>query len=592
MYNITKEEFVQFAESEFPGSPYYWGNGYCYIQAGTCLGQYLHYEYNADKVHLDIEGGNWRPLRDCLRKNLKDPSITGNHWGRYDCRWTLERSLDSSEEVMEAFRTIRYIMEPHILGFESQCFENTLISENDEFPIDAHYVYFDELFNKDLAIPEYQRPYRWCEKNVFQLLNDINNSLSEGKRHYLIGSIILHEDCEKSVFNIVDGQQRITTLILLMKCLGYTGTLPELKYNHTDSFYNICHNSDVIESWLGLNVPNRQIFLAYLFNSCQFVQITVKKLSEAFQMFESQNGRGKELEPYNLLKAYHIRAMVSNSREDKIICDTRWENAAMYLSPQGNRKDILKQLFDEQLYRTRVWSRGDGAYTFTKNDVEEFKGLTLGKANSLEFAYQNFLLQKDMACQLLHSLNPNIFKIKNRFLHGDPDNLDPFSFINQMILNGKSFFDYIETYVEIYKRIFLELETSQMTLFKEFYRQHCLYGGFDSRVGDGYVRQVYKSAIMLVFDRFGERGVYHIYKSIYKCVYRFRLENKQVRYKTMANASNVSWIFTTINNAKNLSDLNTFKVKAHRISETIKVVYDLAPVREVFKLGSEYDTVK
>ena len=120
MYFLTKEEFEQFAISEFPGSPYYWGNGYCYIQAGSCLGKNLHYEYNAEKVHLDIEGGNWRPFRDYLRNNLKDPNVSGNHWGRYDCRWTLERTLNSSEDVKEAFRFIRFIMEPHILGFESQ----------------------------------------------------------------------------------------------------------------------------------------------------------------------------------------------------------------------------------------------------------------------------------------------------------------------------------------------------------------------------------------------------------------------------------------------------------------------------------------
>lgn len=45
--------------------------------------------------------------------------------------------------------------------------------------------------------------------------------------------------------------------------------------------------------------------------------IVVKDRSEAFQMFDSQNGRGKELEAYNLLKAYHIRAMEQNSREEK-----------------------------------------------------------------------------------------------------------------------------------------------------------------------------------------------------------------------------------------------------------------------------------
>lgn len=51
---------------------------------------------------------------------------------------------------------------------------------------------------------------------------------------------------------------------------------------------------------------------------CEFVVIKVKELAEAFQMFESQNGRGKDLEAYNLLKAYHIRAMENDSQSEKL----------------------------------------------------------------------------------------------------------------------------------------------------------------------------------------------------------------------------------------------------------------------------------
>ena len=40
-------------------------------------------------------------------------------------------------------------------------------------------------------------------------------------------------------------------------------------------------------------------------------------------MFDSQNGRGKELEAYNLLKAYHIRAMELNGQDEKIKCAFR-----------------------------------------------------------------------------------------------------------------------------------------------------------------------------------------------------------------------------------------------------------------------------
>ena len=67
-----------------------------------------------------------------------------------------------------------------------------------------------------LQIPPYQRPYRWEYKNVKQLLEDIATNKNAGKQKYRIGSVILYKKDEKS-YEIVDGQQRITSLLLLAK---------------------------------------------------------------------------------------------------------------------------------------------------------------------------------------------------------------------------------------------------------------------------------------------------------------------------------------------------------------------------------------
>ena len=94
--------------------------------------------------------------------------------------------------------------------------------------------------------------------------------------------------------------------------------------------------------WLSLNIKDFASFKAYILCSCQVVRIVVKKLNEAFQMFESQNGRGKELEAYNLLKAYHIRAMSNDSKASKIEYDKQWESAALYC--RDGYKTILQML--------------------------------------------------------------------------------------------------------------------------------------------------------------------------------------------------------------------------------------------------------
>lgn len=76
----------------------------------------------------------------------------------------------------------------------------------------------------------------------------------------------------------------------------------------------------------------------------------------------------------------------------------------------------------------------------------------------------------------MRNMNQGLFKIKGRFIHGDCDNINPFVSITQLILNGKSFFEYVETYVEIYKRLFVQLESSQLAEFKRFYKNIVFIG--------------------------------------------------------------------------------------------------------------------
>ena len=79
---------------------------------------------------------------------------------------------------------------------------------------EAQVISVEELLNKkNLAIPHYQRPYRWTTENVSQLLEDIFDSYKKGKKQYRIGTVILHNNGE--TLDIVDGQQRTITFSLL-----------------------------------------------------------------------------------------------------------------------------------------------------------------------------------------------------------------------------------------------------------------------------------------------------------------------------------------------------------------------------------------
>lgn len=94
------------------------------------------------------------------------------------------------------------------------------------------YLSFDELLQKRLfEIPTYQRAYSWNTKQRNDLFNDIcklydSPEYKEGRTHFM-ATVVYHSQMREesydtdiyNILNIVDGQQRITTLIILLKAI-------------------------------------------------------------------------------------------------------------------------------------------------------------------------------------------------------------------------------------------------------------------------------------------------------------------------------------------------------------------------------------
>lgn len=80
-----------------------------------------------------------------------------------------------------------------------------------------------ELFGKDYFIPSYQRGYRWTKSQVNDLLDDIYEFATRPKvskkEFYCLQPIIVKYDEQKARFEIIDGQQRLTTILILLKYL-------------------------------------------------------------------------------------------------------------------------------------------------------------------------------------------------------------------------------------------------------------------------------------------------------------------------------------------------------------------------------------
>ncbi|MDR0873614.1 MAG: DUF262 domain-containing protein [Prevotellaceae bacterium] len=414
------------------------------------------------------------------------------------------------------------------------------------------------VLEQNLSIPHFQRPYVWIEDNVRLLLQDIYDNWKSGKQSYRIGSAIFYEPENEENLQIVDGQQRITSILLILRLLNndFVGKelCESLNYEHSESTQHIAENNKFIEKWIAEKVANeKNEFYKYIVDYCEFVEIIVADLSEAFQMFDSQNGRGKELEAYNLLKAYHIRAMEGETQETKIESDRRWESATKFKTEPNNEKeqekDILKQVINEQLYRTRKWSRKEIAYDFTKSHIKEFKGIAIDNQHTINFPFQNPMLLQYISTKYFESIGLNVKGIKSRFANGDSENINPFVLINQNIINGKQFFDYIETYVEIYKRLFV---SRNLQFFKNAINTYCPRGGR----GNEAMYELFKSLVFLIFDKFGEKGIVDYWATLYSIVYRIRLQNtRNVNWKSVAKYPQEKNLFSIIENAKDFSTL-------------------------------------
>ena len=79
----------------------------------------------------------------------------------------------------------------------------------------------DSVFHRDyeFQIPVYQRPYAWDLEQVGELLDDLVEAMGRGEDEpYFLGSVVLIKQGDDPKSDVVDGQQRLTTLTMLLWC--------------------------------------------------------------------------------------------------------------------------------------------------------------------------------------------------------------------------------------------------------------------------------------------------------------------------------------------------------------------------------------
>jgi hypothetical protein len=375
-----------------------------------------------------------------------------------------------------------------------------------------------------LVIPDYQRPYKWTLKNVSQLIEDI--LAHKDKTAYRLGTIVIHQD-ENNNLNIVDGQQRTVTLILIIKALIDFNQINNLKlrealiklgnqmmrpeFSNDISFFNIRENYKEIKRRVASFDEKTISCLLY---KCEFTQFILTDLSEAFQFFDSQNARGKDLEPHDLLKAYHLREFSKEDEMERNRIVDRWESTTT---------QDLSNLFGKYLFRIRNWSKGNSARYFTKNDIPLFKGINIDHIEN--YPYTELI-------RIAHFYVDNYNKNYKRFI--DKNKLHfPFQ-LDQMIINGRRFFEMIDYYKTKLNEQSQWNDQLDDSIAKNILKTINEYDK-RKRIGDQYVRMLFDCVLFYYIDKFGYKELSSVIKKIFIWSYSIRLNYHSVQLASVDN---------------------------------------------------------
>jgi hypothetical protein len=212
-------------------------------------------------------------------------------------------------------------------------------------------------------IPSYQRPYAWTIEQTSELLDDITTACGEvgdvaNASPYFLGSIVLIKDPQKPEADVVDGQQRLTTLTILLSVLrdlsapkigsaihnyicqtgdpikgtsdvfrltprerdadffrttiqeeAGTTNLPDIR-QFRDARARMVENASFLRGRLkDLTEDERRRLTMYIAQRCYLVIVAASDQESAFRIFSVLNSRGLDLSPADVLKAEIIGAL-------------------------------------------------------------------------------------------------------------------------------------------------------------------------------------------------------------------------------------------------------------------------------------------
>ncbi|MGX2975536.1 DUF262 domain-containing protein [Ursidibacter arcticus] len=301
------------------------------------------------------------------------------------------------------------------------------------YAIHGEAFYLSKVFSSDFqySIPDYQRPYSWGEEHINQLFDDLYEFYQrKTDESYFLGSIVVIKKDHQSQADVVDGQQRLTSLTILIAALTHYFSdedksegkeilqqpakksqnlaaqprltlrqrdkeffrkyIQELRFDElnnlnidndckNDAQKNIVKNAKAILNRIQDKFHNDGVaifdFFSFLIQKCCLVIVSTPNQKSAFRIFSVMNNRGLDLLPTDILKADLIGKIQDNQDE----YTQKWEDLEQELG-----RNRFNELFAHiRMIELKKKARG--------SILEELQELVLPKISSISNFIDNEL---------------------------------------------------------------------------------------------------------------------------------------------------------------------------------------------------------
>lgn len=282
-------------------------------------------------------------------------------------------------------------------------------------------------------IPSYQRPYAWTEEETSVLFDDLYDFfMTEDDDNYFLGSIVLVKEDDKAYSDVIDGQQRLTTLTILLATIAsrFTDKLKDTLYTYIcepgnifagleakprlylrekdNPFFakyiqeldienllkvdlekledeaqrHIVLNCKTVNDKISEKLPDQEDlmkFVMFVLQRCYLIAVSTPSQASAFRVFSVMNSRGLDLLPIDIIKADIIGKIPESSRT---AYTEKWENFEVDATRDGfnelfahirmiySKTKAKKSILDE--YKEYVWPNIKSQQSFIDDVVEPY----------------------------------------------------------------------------------------------------------------------------------------------------------------------------------------------------------------------------